>query len=141
MAAGAPTIPPTREFTFLGVTYGLFAFGLIAFWPAVVGVLLAYIRRDDAAGTFLESHYRWLIRTFWWWALLFIVITCTMAAAIVPDAVRMGIKIDSGGAVNIPWSMLATAVVGGLALAVVWFWVIYRLIRGAIRLSDGQPAP
>jgi uncharacterized membrane protein len=28
--------------------------------------VVAYLKRDDAAGTWLESHYRWQIRTFWW---------------------------------------------------------------------------
>ena len=32
----------------------------------VVGVVIAYVKRDDAAGTWVASHLRWLIRTFWY---------------------------------------------------------------------------
>ena len=31
----------------------------------IVALILAYVKRSDAAGTWLASHYRWLIRTFW----------------------------------------------------------------------------
>jgi uncharacterized membrane protein len=42
-AAPDNTVPSTREFTLLGITYGLYAFGLVVFWPAIAGVVLAYI--------------------------------------------------------------------------------------------------
>src|SRR5689334_16817121 len=32
----------------------------------VIGVIVAYITRSDARGTWAESHLTWLIRTFWW---------------------------------------------------------------------------
>src|SRR5688572_10519368 len=38
-----------------------FLFGI----PGIAGVVVAYVKRSEAAGTWLESHYRWLIRTFW----------------------------------------------------------------------------
>src|SRR6185295_5373097 len=38
-----------------------FAFGL----PSIVAVILNYLKRAEARGTFLESHFRWQIRTFW----------------------------------------------------------------------------
>src|SRR5689334_17181301 len=31
----------------------------------LIGLILAYVKQGDAAGTWLQSHYRWLIRTFW----------------------------------------------------------------------------
>ena len=34
-------------------------------WPSIIAVILNYIKRDEARGTFLESHFRWQIRTFW----------------------------------------------------------------------------
>lgn len=137
------TVPPAREFTWIGITYGLFAFGLVVYWPAIAGVVLAYIRRRDAAGTFLESHYGWLIRTFWWWAILFALIGGALLAAVVPGAIQLARSVGSGGisVVDIPWSMIGGAIVGGLGLAVIWFWVVYRLVRGVLRLADGRAAP
>jgi uncharacterized membrane protein len=136
------TVPSTREFTLLGITYGLFAFGLVVFWPVIAGVVLAYTRRGDAKGTFLESHYGWLIRTFWWWSLLFVLIICGLISAVLPGAIQLGRAAESGiNIVNIPWKLIGGAVAGGIALAVVWFWVIYRLIRGLLRLGDGRAVP
>ena len=59
--------------------YGLHAFSLLtgilgaatvvgAFltgWPSIIAVILNYVKRSEARGTWLESHFRWQIRTFW----------------------------------------------------------------------------
>ena len=34
-------------------------------WPSIVAVILNYVKRGEARGTWLESHFRWQIRTFW----------------------------------------------------------------------------
>jgi len=74
------------------------------------GVIINYLRREQAAGTWLESHFTWQIRTFWWslaWCVLGI------ATAIV--LVGVFILIGSG----------------------VWF--VYRIVRGWIELNEGRP--
>src|ERR671923_2112700 len=48
---------------------GAFVFGV----PSIVAVVINYVKRGEARGTFLESHFRWQIRTFWF-ALLWVVI-------------------------------------------------------------------
>ena len=35
-------------------------------WPSIAAVVLNYVMRSDARGTFLESHFSWQIRTFWY---------------------------------------------------------------------------
>ena len=40
---------------------GGFVFGL----PSLIAVFLNYLKRSDVNGTWLESHFRWQIRTFW----------------------------------------------------------------------------
>jgi uncharacterized membrane protein len=40
---------------------GAFVFGL----PSIIAVIINYLKREEARGTFLESHFRWQIRTFW----------------------------------------------------------------------------
>ena len=66
--------------TLTHVIYGLHAFSLLtgiigaatvvgAFltgWPSIIAVILNYVKRGEARGTWLESHFRWQIRTFWW---------------------------------------------------------------------------
>src|SRR5512143_4139894 len=60
--------------------YGLHAFSLatgiigsatvigafLTGWPSIIAVILNYVKRSDARGTWLESHFRWQIRTFWY---------------------------------------------------------------------------
>jgi len=85
-------------------------------WPSIIAVILNYVKRSDVRGTWLESHFRWQIRTFWYGLLwvglcvLFIVVT-------------LGIGL------LIAW----------LPLLVVSFWFIYRIIRGWLALKDGRP--
>jgi uncharacterized membrane protein len=89
---------------------GAFVFGV----PSIIAVVINYIKRGEARGTFLESHFRWQIRTFWF-ALLWCVI---------------------GG-------MLFVTLVGiPLALAVFFaagVWAIYRVARGWLALRDRKP--
>jgi uncharacterized membrane protein len=40
---------------------GAFVFGV----PSIIAVVINYLKRREARGTFLESHCRWQIRTFW----------------------------------------------------------------------------
>lgn len=89
-----------------------FVFGL----PSIVAVILNYVKRADARGTFIESHFRWQIRTFWF-TLLWCVIGGLLFATVV------------GALVAIPM-FLAVGV-----------WVIYRVIRGWLALKDGKPVP
>jgi len=84
----------------------------------IVAVIIAYVKRDDARGTWAESHLTWLIRTFWW-SLLW---NC------------------------IGWLILFTLglVLIGIPIAIaIWvittIWVIYRLIRGYLYFKDSQP--
>src|SRR3546814_18323392 len=50
--------------------YGLFALGLLSagfFGVATIAaIVLAYLKRGDAAGTVYANHFDWVIKTFWW---------------------------------------------------------------------------
>ncbi|HYM47281.1 MAG TPA: hypothetical protein VES91_02295, partial [Burkholderiaceae bacterium] len=133
-------VPSSRAFTMVGVTYGLYALGLFLLWPTLIGLVLAYVKRQDVPAL-LSSHYRWLINTFWWWLVAWIVIIGAMLAVIVPNAFEIDSAVRSGQYFNIPWELIGAGTLGGLALVIVWLWVVYRLVRGAIRLSDGRAAP
>jgi uncharacterized membrane protein len=91
-----------------------FLFGL----PSIVAVILNYVKRADVRGTFLESHFRWQIRTFWF-ALLWIV------AAFLLSLPLMLVVIG-----------FVTLWVAAVAIGI---WVLYRVIRGWMRLSSGVP--
>ncbi|MBA2413051.1 MAG: hypothetical protein H0V63_09525 [Burkholderiaceae bacterium] len=133
-------VPSSRGFTLVGITYSLYAIGLFLVWPALIGVVMAYVKRADVPAL-LSSHYRWLINTFWWWFATWVVVIAVLLAVMIPYAFELDSTARSAQYFNIPWEVLGPAVLGGLALVSVWLWVMYRLIRGAIRLSDGRAAP
>jgi uncharacterized membrane protein len=91
---------------------GAFVFG----WPSIVAVILNYVKRDEVRGTYLESHFRWQIRTFWF-ALLWCLIGAVLALTII----------------LIPVAMLVFAGAG--------IWVVYRIVRGWLALNERKPAP
>lgn len=134
-------VPPSREFTFVGIAYGLHVTGLFLFWPALFGLFLDYVKRRDVEDTILASHYAWLIRTFWWSALWGVLIIGAMLWAIVPNAVRIGELARTGDYLSIPWELIAAGVLGSLGISIVWFWTVYRYTRGILRLSDGRAVP
>ncbi len=80
-------------------------------WPSLIAVVLSYLKRGEARGTFLESHFRWQIRTFWF-ALLWLTIGLLLALTLI----------------GIP---LALAIVGLAGI-----WVLYRVARGWLNLND-----
>lgn len=92
------------------LVYALYAASVVVGITLLGGLVIAYLKRDDAAGTWLESHYRWQIRTFWW-SLLWAVIGLATALILVGFAV-----------------MFAAAV-----------WFIYRVARGWLALRAGRP--
>src|SRR3954464_13708748 len=95
--------PPPSLVRWTQIIYGLHAVSLVtgiigaatvvgAFllgWPSIIAVILNYVKRSQARGTWLESHFRWQIRTFWYGALwvalcaLFIVMTLGLGVFIV----------------------------------------------------------
>lgn len=135
-----PPVPSSHDFTLLGITYGLYGIGLFLMWPALIGLVMAYVKRHDVPAL-LSSHYRWLIHTFWWWLAAWSVVIGAMLVVIVPNALEIEVAMRTQQYFNIPWELIGAVVFGCLAIAIVWLWVVYRLIRGAVRLSDGQPAP
>src|SRR5882672_523641 len=58
---------------------GSFIFGL----PSIIAVIMNYARQSDARGTFLESHFRWQIRTFWF-ALLWVIVILGLSLPLTP---------------------------------------------------------
>lgn len=85
-----------------------FFFGLTLF----AAVIVNYVRRDDARGTWVESHFRWQIRTFWF-TLLWLVV---------------------GG-------LTALFLIGWVILGAVALWLIYRIAKGWLLLSERRPLP
>lgn len=121
--------PDPSLITTLHVTYALHAVGLaigafgastvigsfIFGWPSIIAVIINYVRRNDARGTWLESHFAWQIQTFWIAVGLSILIAAVSAILVL---VVIGL---------ITWPL------GFFALGV---WAIYRIASGWMRLRD-----
>lgn len=93
---------------------GAFVFG----WPSIIAVIINYVTRGNVRGTWLETHWRWQLRSFWYaalWLLLAGLLTVTL--------------------IGIPAAIMVIVFTG--------LWVLYRVIRGWLVLLDrrGMPMP
>ena len=122
--------PPQSLYDWTQIIYGLHALSLVigivsaaaiftSFLigvPSIIAVVMNYMKRAEASGTWLESHFRWQIRTFWsgvvWVALcgLFVVLTVGLGLLVV-------------------W----------LPLGILGLWFVYRIARGWLALRDRRP--
>ena len=93
------------------VVYALQALSFFFFLPALVAIVINYVKRDDARGTVYESHFNWQIRTFWWGLLWSVVGTVLLLAFLL----------------------------GLIVLGVVYVWLIYRVVKGFLKLTEGRP--
>jgi uncharacterized membrane protein len=126
----AAAAPSEGMVTLAHVLYGLHGFSALmgvlssafivtAFltgWPSIIAVIVNYVKRGDARGTWLDSHFGWQLRTFWYaviWAVLAGLLILTV--------------------VGIPFAWVLLVAVG--------LWVLYRIIRGWIALAEGKPMP
>lgn len=92
------------------VIYALYAASLVVAVTCLVAIVLNYVKKSDVAGTFLESHFRWQIRTFWFsllWAIL--------------------------------GSMTTFIGIGWLVLGAGFVWFVYRIAKGWLRLTENKP--
>jgi uncharacterized membrane protein len=117
------------------VVYAIQAVAVVTALPLVAGVVLNYLKMDEVRGTWVESHFRWQIRTFWlsllWGFLLFLAIVVLGLGGL--GAAMAGSEIGAAGGVI---SAVMIGAVGGVAI---FAWLLYRIIRGWLRLSENQP--
>ncbi|MFO7604131.1 MAG: hypothetical protein R6X06_10000 [Gammaproteobacteria bacterium] len=96
--------------TLTAIIYALYAVSLFTFITAIVAIVINYVKRDDVAGTYLASHFRWQIRTFWYGLLWGVIGFITFY-------------------IIIGWFVLCADLI----------WLIYRIVKGWLRLNDGKP--
>ena len=125
-----PASPSEGMVTLAHVLYGMHGFSALmgvlstafivtAFltgWPSIIAVIVNYVKRSDARGTWLDSHFGWQLRTFWY-AVMWVVLAALLILTVV----------------GIPFAWLLLVAVG--------LWVLYRIIRGWIALAERRPMP
>ena len=108
----------TRMAHILYLMHGLAPF--TAWLLAIGAIIMGIFVRDGVRGTFVESHVSWLSRTFWW-GLLWIAICTVLTIVLIISVIGL--------------------IVAWVPFTVLFFWYLYRVIRGWLLLNDGKPAP
>lgn len=85
-------------------------------WPSILAVILNYIKAGEVEGTYLESHFRWQIKTFWY-SLVALVIAAVLFVTLIGIPIAFGLLVITG------------------------IWVLYRMLRGILRMLDEKPLP
>ena len=93
-----------------GFVYLLQALSFLLGVTSVIGVVVNYLRLAEVRGTWLESHFIWQIRTFWFQVLW--------------------------GLVGLVTSVFLS---GFLIWGVVYFWTLYRVVKGWLNLAEERP--
>ena len=91
------------------VVYGLQAASFLLGITAIIGVVINYVKKDEVKGTWLESHFKWQIKTFWLSLIGFVIGFFT-------------------------WFIL----IGILIFVATYIWVIYRVVKGFLRFNSKQ---
>jgi uncharacterized membrane protein len=132
--AGTTAAPPIDQslVTYTHIIYALHAlsviiglttavtiiFNFVFSIPSIIAVIMNYARQSAVRGTYLESHFRWQIRTFWF----------ALAWLVAIGAISFVLLIIVVGIVT--WY---------LGVALVGVWLIYRVARGWLALRDRRP--
>jgi uncharacterized membrane protein len=98
--------------TLTTLVYALQSAGFLVGITWIVAVVIDYVKRDEAKGTWLESHFSWQIRTFWWGLLW--------------------------GALGVITFLI---LIGWLILVADAIWIVYRIVKGWLYLNDNKPLP
>ena len=78
----------------------------------IVAFILDLVKKDEAAGSWQESHFRWRIRSVIWAAVLYVVTLPLWFLFLIP---------------------------GWIAWAIISIWFLYRVVRGWMNLNASKP--
>ncbi len=88
----------------------------VASLPSIAAVIINYVKQGAVRGTWLESHFRWQIRTFWF-AVMWIALAVFLFITII----------------GLPFGLLLIVLAG--------LWVLYRVVRGWWALTQRRTLP
>ena len=109
-ATNVVNTPSSDVKNYVFIAYVTYAVGLLILFTPVVGVIMAYVKRDEAQGSIYASHIDYLIKTFW---------------------------VSLVGTVLGTFTTLI--LIGWLILLVTAIWFIYRVVVGLIKLNEDKP--
>ncbi len=109
-ATNVVNTPSSDVKNYVFIAYVTYAVGLLILFTPIVGVIMAYVKRDEAQGSIYASHIDYLIKTFW---------------------------VSLVGTVLGTFTTLI--LIGWLILLVTAIWFIYRVVIGLIKLNEDKP--
>jgi putative dnaJ domain protein len=109
-ATNVVNTPSSDVKNYVFIAYVTYALGLFIWFTPVVGVILAFIKRDEAQGSIYASHIDYLIKTFW--------------VSLIGMVLGM---------------LTILILIGWLILAATGIWLIYRVVVGLIKLNEDKP--
>jgi len=112
------------------IVYGLYVFGAMSMLiTVIIGLVIAYANRATA-GPRMDTHYRFLIQTFWktiWWFLIGLVVG--LAGLVMTITLILS-------PIGIPLMIIGW---GGAGLVGIWFYV--RCAAGLFYLAQDEAYP
>ena len=105
----SPVDPLKQSKTVTMIVYALQAGSFLLGVTSIAAIIINYLKQEEVQGTWLASHFRWQIRTFWF-----------------------GLLWGAVGALTVLIG------IGFVLLAFDLVWIIYRIVKGWLRLSEGK---
>lgn len=102
----------------------IFSAGILA----IVALVINYVKRSSVQGTIFESHFDWQIRTFWWYLIWNIIAFLPFIFLFFTTG-----NANAFAGVAIGATIFCVSVIG-----LSWVWIVYRAIRGLIKVNDNQ---
>jgi uncharacterized membrane protein len=78
----------------------------------IIALVMDLVKKDEAAGTWQESHFKWRISSVLWAGVLYLVTLPLYLLLYLP---------------------------GAIAWAVISIWFLYRIVKGMVRMTAGRP--
>lgn len=119
------TVVTPEDRTLPAIVYGLYLLGLVNGFTILVGLVIAYMNRDNA-GPRMRTHYTFLIRTFWISIAWFVI---------------AGVLVLFGGVLSLVLVGIPFLLLGLFIWGVVGIWFAIRCIVGLVYLSQGEAYP
>jgi len=120
------------------IIYALQAVSFLVGVIFIVAVIINYVKKSEVKGTWLESHFRWQIRTFWTGTI------CAIGGLLIPFLIFVSICLYIRQEVMLGFSIsfsvpVICALPGILIYTGTGIWIIYRIVKGWWYLNNNRP--
>ena len=136
----SPTTVEANDSALISYNYLTYFLYVVSYFTAgllwIVPIVMNYLKRGEAQGTWLATHFDWQIKTFWYSIVFFLI----GSAIVIFSLGGLGVSIfaESGHIAAGSFGLLA---LGFAILGVTVLWHLYRIVRGWIALVDKRPVP